>query len=82
MKKHCNNQAWDLRIERAEHNASLWRSLISGVVMFLMIALAATDAKSSVIMEPTYTGAEAIVDSFNEKELGEWKIGVRHGRDF
>jgi len=79
MKKQCNNQAWDLRIERTEHDASLWRSLISGVVMSLTIALATTDAKSSVIAEPTSTGAEAIVDSFNEKELGEWKIGVQRG---
>jgi hypothetical protein len=41
--------------------------------------LAATDAKSSVIAAPNSPDAEAIVNSFNEKELGEWKVGVRRG---
>lgn len=79
MKNRCNTQAWELRIEMAKQDASLWHGLISDVVMSLTSALAATDAKSSVIMEQTITGAQAVVNSFNEQELREWQIGVRRG---
>jgi hypothetical protein len=44
-----------------------------------MKALMATDAKSSVIAEPTFTDAEVFVAGFNEKEFEEWKVGVRRG---
>jgi hypothetical protein len=79
MQNHCNSRAWDLRIERAEHNATVWQPLISDVLVCLTATLVATDAKSSFIAEPNDTGAKVIVEGFNEKELEEWKVGVQRG---
>jgi hypothetical protein len=79
MKNRSNKQAWDLRIERAKDDASPWQELILNVFTSLMKALVATDAKSSVIAEPTFTDAEVFVAGFNEKEFEEWKVGVRRG---
>jgi hypothetical protein len=79
MKNRCNKQGWGLRIEWAKHDASQWQELILNVFTSLMKALMATDAKSSVIAEPTFTDAEVFVAGFNEKEFEEWKVGVRRG---
>jgi hypothetical protein len=45
--------------------------------MILTIALEATDVKDSIIASPNFLDAEAIVNSFNKKELAEWKVGVQ-----
>lgn len=79
MKKHCREGMWKLRIGMAEDDADALRRLISEVLICLTIALQATEAKTSVIALPNFDDADAIVDTLNEKELGEWKDGVRHG---
>src|ERR1700733_14811912 len=62
MKNHCNDKAWDLHIERAKHNASLWQGLISNVLVYLTGALVATGVKISVIVELNVTNAKVIVE--------------------
>src|SRR5882762_7438970 len=79
MQNHCDYRGWDLRIDRAEHNANVWQPLISDVLVCLTATLVATDAKSSFIAEPNDTGAKVIVEGFNEKELEVWKVGVQRG---
>ena len=79
MENHCIKWSWRFRLELAEHDASLWPTLISNVLMSLTSLLAATDAKSSVIATPTIDGADDIVTGFNDAELKHWKGGVRKG---
>jgi hypothetical protein len=79
MQHRCH--MWQPLMDQAEGDASLklWKMLISSVIMYLTSALAATDAKSSVIATPTVDGAEDIVKGFNEAEWEHWKAGVRTG---
>jgi hypothetical protein len=79
MKSHCNHKAWDVLLERAKQDASIWQPLFCDVLQHLTSALEATEAKSSVISPPNLPDAKAIVNSFKEKELEEWKVGVLHG---
>ena len=79
MRDRCRSEFWRVRLEATEDDHTLWHPLISSVLMYLTRALAATDAKSSFIAAQNSTDAEAIVQGFNKKELGEWKVGVRRG---
>jgi hypothetical protein len=77
MRDRCRLSWWRARIEMTEDDPSFWQPVFCEVLLYLMSALQTTDAKSSVIATPIDT--EAIVKSFNEKESGEWEVGVRHG---
>jgi hypothetical protein len=79
IKNYRDDGLWQHRMELADGNASRWQSLISNILTYLAGTLAATDVKGSVIATPTYEVAQDIVNSFNETEFGEWKVGVRRG---
>jgi hypothetical protein len=79
MTRHSSTQVWQYRIEKARDDDSLWRYLLSDVLMFLTRELAATDMKSSVIASPNLERADDIVKGFNKDELEQWKAGVQNG---
>lgn len=66
-------------VEKAEVDDSLWRDLLSDILMHLTLELASTNMKGSVIANPDLERADDIVKSFNEDELEQWKVGVRNG---
>ena len=57
---------------------SLWRDILSDVLVGLTLELASTNMKGSVEIL-TLKRADEIMKSFNEDELEAWKVGVRNG---
>ncbi|KAF8240638.1 hypothetical protein L208DRAFT_1384042 [Tricholoma matsutake] len=79
MKLKSDRKEWRNIVEKAEVDDSLWRDLLSDILMHLTLELASTNMKGSVIANPALERADDIVKSFNEDELEQWKVGVRNG---
>jgi hypothetical protein len=56
-----------------------WRSALAGVLSFLTDELAVTDLGASTIGVTSFRQAEALVETFNDKEIQEWKSGLQKG---
>ena len=63
-------------LDKTEADGTLWRNLLSTVLMDLTLELANTDMKGSVISRER---VRDIVKNFNKDQLEEWKVGVRNG---
>jgi len=75
--KHRRN--WQIWVEKAEADDSLWWDILSDVLMCLDRELASTNMKDSVFADLTLDDADDILGNFNEDQLEGWKVGVRNG---
>ena len=64
--------------EAAEANESMWRNILSNVLINVTLELASTDMKDSVIANLNRERADDTVKSFNKDQLEEWKVDVRN----
>ena len=78
MKKKSDMKKWRILVEEAKDDER-WMNLLSDILMHLTRELASTNMKGSVIANLTLEGAEEMVNSFNEDELEQWRVGVRNG---
>jgi hypothetical protein len=69
---------YEILVDAAEANESLWRDILSNVLTDLTQELASTDMRDSVIANLTREHANDIVKSFNKDRLEEWKVGLRN----
>jgi hypothetical protein len=79
MKQRSDRKKWRISVEEAEVDDSLWRDILSDILMYLTSELASTNMKGSVIAGVDPRRADDIVQSFNEDQLEQWKVGVRNG---
>jgi hypothetical protein len=79
MKHKSDRKKWLVFVKEARDDDTLWRDLISDVLMHLLGELASTNMKGSMIASPNPERADDIVKSFNEAELEQWKVGMRNG---
>jgi len=75
-----SNMDWMKRTRKWQISTddSLWRDILSDVLVGLTLELASTNMKGSVEIL-TLKRADEIMKSFNEDELEAWKVGVRNG---
>ena len=81
MAHHSNEQFWKYRARMAGDDDSLWRPIVSVVLMYLTDELAKTDMQGRVIVSPGPGPAGAIVAGFSKDDLEQWKAGVRNGME-
>jgi hypothetical protein len=80
MKRRSDRMQWQLLVNKAEYDESMWLDLLSTVLIHLTGALASTNMKGSVIASwQNFDGAEEFVKCFNNEVFEEWKVGVREG---
>jgi hypothetical protein len=79
MKRMSDRKEWQVLINKAECDDSVWLALLSEVLMHLTGALASTNMKGRVITSPNFDGADEFVKCFNNEVFEEWKVGVREG---
>jgi hypothetical protein len=79
MKQKSDRKMWQVIVEEAEVDDSLWWDVLSDILMYLTQELESTNMKGSVIANLTLKRADDILKSFNEDELEQWKVGVRNG---
>jgi len=54
-----------------------WQMILSDILMHLTSELASTNMKNKVIANLTLHRANKIVESFDEDQLEEWKVGMQ-----
>ena len=79
MKRMSDRKQWQVLVNNAECDDSVWWALLLQVLMHLTGALASTNMKGSVITSPNFDGADEFVKCFNNEVFEEWKVGVREG---
>ena len=79
MKRRSDRMQWQLLVNKAEYDESMWLDLLPTVLTHLTGALASTNMKGSVIASQNFDGAEEFVKCFNNEVFEEWKVGVREG---
>ena len=79
MKHMSDMRFWQNRLNKVEHDDSVWLDLLSDILEVLMGKLAFTNLKGSIITSPGFHGAEEFVKRFNNEVFEEWKVGVREG---
>ncbi|KAF8319201.1 hypothetical protein F5887DRAFT_378307 [Amanita rubescens] len=79
LNSNMGNRMYNILVDVAEANESVWWNILSSVLMDLTLELASTDMKDSVIANLNRERADDIVKSFNNKDqLEEWKVDVRN----
>jgi hypothetical protein len=79
LSSNMNRRKWQILVDEAEADDSLWWDILSDVLMHLTQELASTNMKGNVIANLTLKRANDTIKSFNEDELEQWKVGVRNG---
>jgi hypothetical protein len=74
-----NEDKWPTILENANKNPEQMPRLSSNILVALTGVLSTTDAKDTILAEPTVSQAKSLVQRFDSKELKEWEAGLRKG---
>ena len=71
MNNKSKKLAWNILIDRADNDTSEWQLFSSNILMVFV--------DQGLIVTPSLSKADEIVQGFNTKEFEEWKDGVQKG---